>query len=90
LNLLLAWVAVLSVLAFAACILDKAQAVRRRSRVPERVLLGLALLGGSPGLVVGMAAARHKTRKVSFLLRLGAILVVQASVLAAAWSQGLL
>jgi uncharacterized membrane protein YsdA (DUF1294 family) len=90
LNSFLAWVAALSVVAFAACILDKAQAVRRRSRVPERVLLGLALVGGSPGLLLGMAAARHKTRKVSFLLRLGAVLVVQALVLAAAGSQGLL
>lgn len=82
----LAWVAAWSVLAFGACALDKARAQRGRKRVPERALLGLALVGGSPGLLTGMVLVRHKTRKTAFLLPLALILVAQA--LALAWWRG--
>lgn len=76
-----AWVAALSLLALAACALDKARAVRGGPRVPERTLLGLALAGGSPGLLLGMAVLRHKTRKLAFLLRLAGIVALQAAAL---------
>jgi uncharacterized membrane protein YsdA (DUF1294 family) len=66
-----------SVTTFAACGWDKARAVTRGRRVPERVLLGLALLGGSPGLLVGMAVFRHKTRSPGFLISLAAISLLQ-------------
>jgi uncharacterized membrane protein YsdA (DUF1294 family) len=66
-----------SVVTFALCGWDKASAIARRSRVPERVLLGLALLGGSPGLLVGMAVFRHKTRSPGFLISLAAISLLQ-------------
>lgn len=79
----LAWVAALSVVAFAAAWRDKAAARRGRARVRESTLLGLALAGGSPGLVAAMLLVRHKTRKASFLLRLGLVLAAQA---AAAWA----
>jgi uncharacterized membrane protein YsdA (DUF1294 family) len=85
--LLAAWVAAWSAAAFAACALDKRRAVQSRARVPERTLLLLALAGGSPGLVVGMLAARHKTRKGSFLARLALVLAAQLA-LAAWWLRG--
>jgi uncharacterized membrane protein YsdA (DUF1294 family) len=76
------WVALLSLIAFAACLLDKARAGRAGAgRVPEATLLGLALVGGTPGLVLGMALARHKTRKPGFLLPLAGILAIQLGVL---------
>ena len=78
--LLLALVALVSLLDLALCVLDKRAARRGRRRVPERVLLGLALVGGSPGLVLGMLLARHKTRKASFLAALALILVAQAGL----------
>lgn len=79
---LLAWVAAASLAAFAAAGWDKAAARGRRRRVPERVLLGLALAGGSPGLAAGMLAFRHKTRKAPFVLALLAIGALQGM---AAW-----
>lgn len=82
---LLGWVALLSAAAFAACVADKARSVRGRARVRERTLLLLALAGGSPGLLAGMAAARHKTRKPSFLLKLGGVLALQVALVALAW-----
>lgn len=82
--LLAAWVGALSLAAFAAAWRDKTQARRGGPRVREATLLGLALAGGSPGLVAAMLLVWHKTRKASFLLRLGAVLAAQAA-LAWAW-----
>jgi uncharacterized membrane protein YsdA (DUF1294 family) len=86
------WIAACSAATLGVCGLDKRAALRRGPRVRERTLLLLALAGGSPGLVLGMLAFRHKTRKASFLLRLLAVMVVQAVVLvwAAARELGLL
>lgn len=80
-TLALALVALASLLAFALCLADKARAREGRRRVRERTLLALALVGGSPGLVVGMLVARHKTRKAAFLAPLALILLAQAALL---------
>ena len=40
---------------------DKLRAKRKAWRIPERVLLGLGLLGGAPGALTGMMLWRHKT-----------------------------
>lgn len=45
---------------------DKRQARRGGWRVPERLLFGLALLGGVAGAWGGMALFRHKTRHAAF------------------------
>lgn len=78
----LAWVLVASVLAFAFALFDKHRAVAGASRVSERTLLGLALLGGSPGLGAAMLIARHKTRKASFFVPYLLIVVLHAALLA--------
>ena len=75
-------VAAMSVASISACFYDKYQAKRGGRRVRERSLLLLALVGGSPGLVLGMLLARHKTRKASFLARLFVIVLLQ---IALAW-----
>lgn len=75
-------IALLNLIAFGACLWDKRRATTGGPRVPEATLLGLALVGGSPGLLLGMLLARHKTRKAAFLLPLAGIVALQ---LAAAW-----
>lgn len=48
------------------------------TRIPEVVLLGLALLGGSPGAFLGMTLRPpHKTSKFSFQLAYWLIVIVQ-------------
>ena len=47
---------------------DKFQAKRNGWRIPERVLLGLTILGGGIGGLAGMLVFRHKTRKNVFWL----------------------
>lgn len=75
-----AWVALASVVAFGLAVADKAAARRGRARVPERTLLGAALVGGSPGLLLGMLVARHKTRKLAFLAPFALIVALQVAL----------
>ena len=60
---------------------DKRNAVLRCARVPEAVLILIALLGGSAGAAVGMLLFRHKTRKPLFSIGLPVILLVQTAIL---------
>ena len=74
---LLAWLAGVSLAALAFYGRDKLAAQGGRLRIPERVLLGLALLGGTPGTLLGMLLFRHKTHKGPFLQRLLLVLLGQ-------------
>jgi uncharacterized membrane protein YsdA (DUF1294 family) len=51
---------------FAAFGIDKNLARAGRRRISESSLLGLALIGGTPGAYAGRAVFRHKTRKQPF------------------------
>ena len=56
---------------------DKRQAIAGARRVPEANLLGLALIGGTPGALLARPLFRHKTRKQPFSTWLVLIAVVQ-------------
>jgi len=64
---------------------DKRQAIVGGSRVPELVLHLGALLGGSPGALLGQGLFRHKTRKFRFQLVFVAILLLQLGAILAYW-----
>ena len=66
-----------SVLGFTVFGLDKLFAIRQRRRVPERVLLLLALAGGAAGELLAMVLFRHKTLHKKFYLGLPFILLLQ-------------
>ena len=64
--------------------LDKAKSKRKGSRrIPERVLLWVARLGGGVGCGMGMMLFRHKTKHVRFkvLVPLWTVLWIVALVL---------
>ncbi len=61
---------------------DKRQAIRHAWRIPEKNLLGAAVLGGSVGVFLGMRLFRHKTLHPKFRYGLPVILLLQ---LACAW-----
>lgn len=67
----------LTVFAFAH---DKARAVSGGWRVRESTLLGLALVGGSPGALWARHRLRHKTRKQPFATCLDLIAMVHAGL----------
>lgn len=59
---------------------DKHRARKKMWRIPERVLLLLALAGGSLGILLGMCAFRHKTKHPRFSVGVPVILMVQAVI----------
>lgn len=64
-----AFIAVIIGLNVAALMLmgfDKSLARSQSTRIPEVVLYSIALIGGSPGVFLGMHVFRHKTRKAEF------------------------
>lgn len=74
---LLYWCLTLSLADFVLMGADKRRARREKWRVPEKWFFLLALLGGSPGAILGMYAFRHKTRRWYFKWGLPAILLLQ-------------
>lgn len=79
------WVLAASAAGFLLMVWDKWQARRGGRRVPERVLWLVALLGGTPGLLLGMQLCRHKTRQWAFAWGLPLLLAAQAWFLARLW-----
>lgn len=70
--------ALLNLWTFASFGLDKSHARQGRRRIPERDLLTLAMLGGTPGAFLGRHVFRHKTRKQPFSTHLMLIAAIQA------------
>ena len=60
---------------------DKSRAIAGLRRIPEADLLGLALIGGTPGAFLARQLFRHKTRKQPFSAWLMLIAVVQAGAI---------
>ena len=70
---------IMNILAFCLMGIDKHRARTRQWRIPERVLFGAALLGGSTGAWAGMYLFHHKTRHWYFVVGMPLILAVQAA-----------
>jgi uncharacterized membrane protein YsdA (DUF1294 family) len=60
----------INAMTYVAFFCDKQRAIRGARRWPERNLLWLAALGGSPAAIVARQRLRHKTRKQPFSDRL--------------------
>lgn len=58
----------LNVILFVLYGYDKLKAKYHGWRVPEKLLLGLGIIGGGPGGLLGMMVFRHKTKKIYFYL----------------------
>ena len=74
------YLAVMNVLGVAVMWSDKRSARLHRWRIPEKVLFGVSLLGGSAGTWAGMYLFRHKTKHWYFVVGMPLILVCQAAL----------
>ena len=68
-----------NLIVFAMYGIDKAKAVRNEWRIPEKTLIGLAVLG-SPGALLAMFVFRHKIRKPKFYIGVPLILIAEIIV----------
>lgn len=64
---------------------DKARAVKKERRIPERVLLLCSFLLGGVGGLVGMLVCRHKTKHWYFCLLVPLFAVLSATAVAVAF-----
>jgi uncharacterized membrane protein YsdA (DUF1294 family) len=67
----------INALAATLMLADKLKAKTRGRRIPENVLLGIAVLGGSVGVYLGMYLFRHKTKHPRFFIIIPLILIIQ-------------
>lgn len=74
-----------NVLAFAMYGVDKLKARHHWWRIPEWVLIMVAVVGGSIGAFIGMKCFHHKTMKPLFRFGVPAILLLQIAAMAYIW-----
>ena len=67
---------IINALAFFLMLADKKKAKKKKWRIKERTLLGVALIGGSLGATLGMSFFRHKTQHSIFSMGLPVMLAV--------------
>lgn len=72
---------VINIFTFSVYGADKRRAQSGRWRVPERTLLGLAVIGGSLGAWLGMKTFHHKTQKSKFYIGVRIILLIHVILL---------
>ena len=63
---------------------DKRRAQKGRWRIPEAVFFLVAVLGGSPGVMLGMKFFRHKTLHTSFTVGMPLICFFETALIVAA------
>ena len=76
-QVVLLWLALMSLVGFCAMGLDKRAARRGARRTPEKRLFLFALLGGAAGALAGMYVFHHKTRHWYFVVGFWALTLLQ-------------
>ncbi|GFI71699.1 hypothetical protein IMSAG250_00906 [Clostridiales bacterium] len=84
-KLIIAYLALISILAAVITIIDKINAKTDSRRIPEDFLLTLGLLGGSLSEYITMKLIRHKTRHNKFMVGLPVLLLIQITIIAGLW-----
>ena len=81
LILVLCWLVVTNIIAFAAMYSDKQRAIKGAWRIKEATLFMFAIIGGSLGANLGMQVFRHKTKHWYFVVFMPLILLVHIALL---------
>ncbi|MBO4646412.1 MAG: DUF1294 domain-containing protein [Bacteroidales bacterium] len=86
-SLLIIYLVVINLITFLLYGMDKIKARRSQWRVPEAVLIGFAVIGGSLGAWFGMIIWHHKTQHKKFKYGVPAILIIQMTILTYWWME---
>lgn len=78
---LLGYFVIINLVTFFTYGMDKRRAAKNRWRIPEKKLLGLAVIGGTPGALAGMYGFRHKTKHLKFVIGVPVILMLQVGLI---------
>ena len=70
----------INAIGFLLMLIDKRKAKKKKWRIPEATLMGVAALGGSVGSLFGMYAFRHKTLHKKFTVGIPVILIAQLAI----------
>ena len=76
-KILLIYIVIANLVAFAMYGIDKRKAIRDKWRIPEKNLLLSALFGGALGAFWAMILFHHKTKKAKFFITVPVLLVLQ-------------
>ncbi len=81
--ILLAYIASISFFSILVCVYDKMISKRNnvRLRIPEKTLFIWSAVGGSLAMYITMLLIRHKTKHVSFMIGIPAIMILQAALI---------
>lgn len=81
-KIVLAYIAVISLVSVIVCIYDKVISKKNRVelRIPEKTLLILSALGGSVAMLITMQIIHHKTKHAKFMIGIPVIIVLQAAL----------
>ncbi len=74
---LLIYLLLVNAAGFLLMLADKQKAIKNKWRIPEKVLLTAAVLGGSLGVMGAMYAVRHKTLHLTFSLGVPVLFCLQ-------------
>lgn len=80
-EILLLYLAVINLVAFALMGIDKRKAIQNKWRISEKTLFLTVILGGGLGGTLGMHMFHHKTKHWYFRYGFPAILVIEAAIL---------
>ena len=91
-TILIAYVAIMSLISVIVCIYDKtvSKLDRVELRSPERNLMILSAFGGSVAMLITMLIIRHKTKHFNFMFGIPVMIVIQAAAIFALFYFGVL
>lgn len=78
---LLTYLVIINALSMLLMLIDKIKAKHHLWRIPEKVLLGVSLIGGSLGGLIGMYLFRHKTLHKRFSIGIPLMFLVHAALI---------
>lgn len=80
-EIVIGYLIIINIIGFISMGIDKRRSMKGRWRISEKMLVLLAVIGGSVGSILGMHLFRHKTKHWYFKFGIPAILVVQCMLI---------